>query len=136
MKHLWEVADETYDVNICQKFNMRVAFMWIANDFPAYGIPSGSSTLGLLGCSICTEKSKAFYLQNDKKVSYVDCHRQFLPRNHQYGRGRLTFIRGRADMSCSSPKLTRDDIWNRVLQYKTAINDPRDKTSQYDNNHK
>ncbi|XP_039118852.1 uncharacterized protein LOC120254942 [Dioscorea cayenensis subsp. rotundata] len=124
LEHLWEVGVETYDINLGKKFNMRAALLWTINDFPAYGMLSGWSTSGLLGCLICMEKSKAFYLHHGKKVSYLDRHRQFLPMNHSYRRDKSAFIQGRAEMSRPPPKLTGDEIWNRVSQYKTVIEDP------------
>ncbi|XP_039146743.1 uncharacterized protein LOC120283984 [Dioscorea cayenensis subsp. rotundata] len=136
LKHLWEVGVETYDINLGKKFNMRAALLWTINDFPTYGMLSRWSTSGLLGCPICMEKSKAFYLHHGKKISYFDCHRQFLPMNHSYRRDKSTFIRGRAEMSRLPPRLTGDEIWNRVSQYKTVIEDPRGKTPHYGNNHK
>ncbi|RDY09533.1 hypothetical protein CR513_06090, partial [Mucuna pruriens] len=58
---LWDNDILTYDVLLRQNFMMKVALMWTINDFPAYGI---------------------------HKVSYFDCHRQFLPLDHPYRRNK------------------------------------------------
>jgi hypothetical protein len=34
---------------------MKAALMWTINDFPAYGMVSGSSMNGKLACPYCTE---------------------------------------------------------------------------------
>ena len=110
LKYLWEVGAKTYDINTYQKFNMRVALMWIINDFLTYGMQFGWSTSELLGCLICTENFKTFYLQNGKNISYFECHMQFFPRRHPYRRNRSSFIRGRAMMNHPPPRLMRDEI--------------------------
>ena len=126
LMHLWEVGAETYDVNMGQNFNLRAALMWTVSDFPAYGMLSGWSTAGLLGCPICMEKlgEKTCYLQHGRKVSYFDCHRQFLPRNHPYRRDIPSFKKGIVEISSPRPRLAGDEIWERVSQYKTIIKDP------------
>ena len=54
--------------------------MWTINDFPAYGMLSGWSTLGKLACSYCMENNKAFMLTNEGKNSFfiivtvISCH--------------------------------------------------------------
>ena len=68
---------------------MRTALLWIVSDFPAYGMLSGWSTHGKLGCPICMGKSKAFQLKAGSKVCYFDCHRQFLPKDHLYRRQKM-----------------------------------------------
>ena len=68
LKHVWEVGAKTYNVNTCQKFNMRVALMWPVNNFPAYGMLFGWNTLRLLECPICMEKSKLFIYKVVKRL--------------------------------------------------------------------
>lgn len=46
------------------------------------------------------------------------------------------FITDRTEMIGLPPRLTRDEIWNCALQYKTGTNDPLGKIPQYENNHK
>ncbi|CAH9090657.1 unnamed protein product, partial [Cuscuta europaea] len=65
-------------------FIMKAAIIWTISDFPAYGVLSGWSTHGLMGCPICMEKSDANWLKFSGKPSYFDCHRKFLPMNHRY----------------------------------------------------
>ncbi|CAK8565208.1 unnamed protein product [Lathyrus sativus] len=40
LKRLW-IGEWTYDVSRKQNFNMRAAFMWTINDFPAYVMLAG-----------------------------------------------------------------------------------------------
>ena len=72
-------------------FQMKATLMWTINDFPAYGMLSGWSTAGRLSCPICMEQSQAHILDNGGKVSFFDCHRQFLPMDHPYRRNKNNF---------------------------------------------
>ncbi|KAL0329089.1 UNVERIFIED_CONTAM: hypothetical protein Sradi_4895600 [Sesamum radiatum] len=60
-----------------QAFMMRAALMWTVNDLPAYGMASGWSTAGIMGCPICMDDTSAFHLQHGRKACYFDCHRRF-----------------------------------------------------------
>nr|MCH9869342.1 hypothetical protein [Serratia marcescens] len=60
LKTLWEDGANTYDAYMKQNFQMKAALLWTINDFSAYGILSGWSTHGRLGCPICMEYTKAF----------------------------------------------------------------------------
>ena len=44
LKNLW-IGVETYDILRKKNFIMRVSLMWTINDFPAYRMLSGMSTL-------------------------------------------------------------------------------------------
>ncbi|KAL0386297.1 UNVERIFIED_CONTAM: hypothetical protein Sradi_3024000 [Sesamum radiatum] len=63
-------------------FMMRAALMWIVYDLPTYVMASGWRTVGVMGCPVYMEDTRAFYLQNDRKACYFDCHRQLLPLDH------------------------------------------------------
>ncbi|KAL0352219.1 UNVERIFIED_CONTAM: hypothetical protein Scaly_1610600 [Sesamum calycinum] len=67
----------THDHATNQAFMMRAALMWTVNDLPAYGMASGWSTAGIMGCPICMDDTSAFYLQHGRKACYFDCHRRF-----------------------------------------------------------
>ncbi|KAL0427833.1 UNVERIFIED_CONTAM: hypothetical protein Slati_2958100 [Sesamum latifolium] len=72
---LWYVYVLTHDNVKNETFTMRVALMWTVNDLPAYGMASGWSSAGVMGCLVCMKDTRAFYLQNGRKVCYIDCHR-------------------------------------------------------------
>ncbi|KAL9667674.1 hypothetical protein QQ045_002038 [Rhodiola kirilowii] len=103
---LWNDGVPTYDAFRKQNFNMRAALMWTVSDFPAYGMLSGWSTQGRLGCPYCMEETKSFFLQHGRKVSYFDCHRRFLPQNHPYRHDSMHFFKGRTEYA--SPIDLRD----------------------------
>ncbi|KAL0456148.1 UNVERIFIED_CONTAM: hypothetical protein Slati_0954000 [Sesamum latifolium] len=86
LQNLWHVGVQTRDNAKDETFTMRAALMWTVNDLPAYGVAFGWSTAGVMGCPICMEDTRAFYLQNGRKACYFDCHRQFLPPDHPYRR--------------------------------------------------
>ena len=53
LKELWDVGVETYDISTGHTFQMKVALMWMINDFSAYGMLSGWSTNGQVACFVC-----------------------------------------------------------------------------------
>ncbi|XP_045831211.1 uncharacterized protein LOC123922548 [Trifolium pratense] len=114
LKFLWEEGALTYDISRKQNFVMRAALMWTVNDFPAYGMLSGWMTAGKLACPYCMEHSKAFYLKNGGKTSWFDCHRQFLPNDHMFRRNKDSFYKDRVDRSEPPPRLTGEQMWNKV----------------------
>jgi len=88
---LWTEGIMTYDVSLRQNFTMKAALMWKINDFPTYGMLSGWMTLGRLACPICMERTKAFSLNHSHKISYFDCHRQFLSLDHPFRKDKKAF---------------------------------------------
>jgi transposase-like protein len=81
---------EAYHCYKKQKFNLRVAYLWLVHDFVTYDIFSGWGVHGNLRCPICGKETYCFRLQFGRKKSYFDCHRHFLQRNHPLGsRGTL-----------------------------------------------
>jgi hypothetical protein len=78
LKQLWEGV-EAYDYDQKQKFNLWVAYLWSVHDFKSYNIFAGWSCNGILTCSICGGDTTYFCLKSGGKISYFDCHRQFLP---------------------------------------------------------
>ncbi|KAL0415886.1 UNVERIFIED_CONTAM: hypothetical protein Slati_3420500 [Sesamum latifolium] len=79
LQNLWHVG-MMQDNAKNEIFTMRAALMWTVNDLPAYGMAFVWSTASVMGCSVCMDVTRAFYLQNGRKAWYFDCHRQFLPR--------------------------------------------------------
>ncbi|KAL0288358.1 UNVERIFIED_CONTAM: hypothetical protein Scaly_2733400 [Sesamum calycinum] len=81
---LWHVGARTYDHATDRPFIMRTVLMWAVNDLPAYGMASGWSTSGFMGCPVYMDDTRAFHLQHGRKACYFDCHKQFLPAHHPY----------------------------------------------------
>ena len=106
---LWKGV-RTYDVSKEQNFLMRAALLWTISDFPAYGMLSGWSTSGKKACPYCLDNTKAFSLSNGRKVSWFDCHRQFLPEGHHFRRNKNDFIKNRVEPSPSPLILTGADV--------------------------
>ncbi|KAL0438924.1 UNVERIFIED_CONTAM: hypothetical protein Slati_2375400 [Sesamum latifolium] len=80
LQNLWHVGVLTRDSAKNETFTMRAALIWTVNDLPAYGMASGWSTAGVMGCPVCMKDTHTFYLQNGRKTCYFDCYRQFSPR--------------------------------------------------------
>jgi hypothetical protein len=90
---LWKGV-EAYDYDQKQKFNLRVAYLWLVHDFKAYNIFLGWSCNGLLTCPICMKEISCFHLKFGGKISYFDCHRCFLPLDHKFRLDSDTFKKG------------------------------------------
>ncbi|XP_074278240.1 uncharacterized protein LOC141601834 [Silene latifolia] len=114
LKDLWEMGALTYDVSKKNNFLMRAAIMWTISDFPAYGMLSGWSTAGKYACPYCMGKTKSFYLKNGSKYTWFDCHRTFLPEDHEYRLNRSAFLKNRIETSSPPPRLNGDQVWKCV----------------------
>ncbi|XP_042388266.1 uncharacterized protein LOC121980336 isoform X2 [Zingiber officinale] len=136
LKQLWDEGFPTYDVQTNQMFIMKAALLWTINDFPAYGMLSGWSTAGRLGCPICMERSKSIRLKHGKKPSYFDCHRQFLPPNHIFRRNKDEFTMNKIERTPPPLRLTGEQIWWRVVNFSSVIEEPHGTTYEYGSTHK
>ena len=136
LQRLWVEGVPTYDVSTDQTFVMKAALLWTINDFPAYGMLSGWSTAGILGCPICLERSKSFRLKHGKKPSYFDCHRQFLLLNHPFRKNKKEFIKNRAERTCPPLRLIGNQIWERVQDFPTVVENLHSTTFVYGSTHK
>ena len=111
---LWNDGVITYDASKKQNFRLRAALMWIINDFPTYGMLSRWSTAGKFACPICMNKSKAFSLKNGRKVTWFDCHRQFLPYNHVLRRNKKAFYKSRIENKDPRQRLSGEQVYEMV----------------------
>lgn len=48
---------------------------------------------------LCMGKSTAFYSKHGRKGSFIDCHRKFLPKGHQFLRDIKSFLKVRVKNS-------------------------------------
>ena len=120
----------TYDIARKQNFTMKAAVIWTINDFPAYGMLSGWMTAGRLACPYCMENTKSFRLKHGNKHCWFDCHRQFLPMDHMFCRNKSAFSKNKEEYSPPLPRLSGDDIWNRVSSLPKA-SDHKGKVAGY-----
>ncbi|KAL0318245.1 UNVERIFIED_CONTAM: hypothetical protein Scaly_2851000 [Sesamum calycinum] len=104
-----------------ETFMMRVVLMWIVNDLSAYRMTSGWSIAGVMGCSVCMEDTRAFYLQNSKKAYYFDYHRQFLLMEHPYRRNKKSFTKNRILRKVARPRLTGEQIHGWIEEFSVAV---------------
>ncbi|RDY10872.1 hypothetical protein CR513_04545, partial [Mucuna pruriens] len=93
---------------------MKATLMWTIDDVLAFEMLSGLTTVGRLRCPICMERTKAFTLKHYHKVSYFDCHCQFLPLNCAYKRNKNSFKKRCVETSPPPPYVSSPDMWNRV----------------------
>nr|GEX69802.1 hypothetical protein [Tanacetum cinerariifolium] len=84
----------------------------------SYGMLSGWSTTGKKACPYCMENSKAFSLFNGGKVSWFDCHRQFLPKDHPFRRNKNDFIKNRSKLSQSPLTLIGEQVIEQIDEFE------------------
>ncbi|KAL4590590.1 hypothetical protein LXL04_003524 [Taraxacum kok-saghyz] len=115
--HLWEEGVITYDVSLRQNFQMRAALMWTISDFPAYAMLSGWGTAGKLACPYCRKDSQSIKLPHGRKISWFDCHRRFLKRDHPFRKNKTKFRKNRIEKSGPPPVLTGVEILREIDSY-------------------
>ncbi|GKV11276.1 hypothetical protein SLEP1_g22542 [Rubroshorea leprosula] len=116
LKELWYNGVKTYYSFRHEHFIMRASLMWTITDFPRYGMLSGWSTHGTLSYPYCQENSKALHLPNGRKISFFDCHRQFLPPDHPFKRNRNDFQKGHVENRAPPERLSGDDMHRQIQQ--------------------
>jgi hypothetical protein len=109
LKQLWQGV-EAYDYDQKKKFNLRVAYLWSVHDFKAYNIFLGWSCNGLLTCLICMKETSCFRLKFGGKISYFDCHRCFLPLDHEFRLDNDTFKKGNIILDGPPSRLSGAEI--------------------------
>jgi hypothetical protein len=92
LKELWKGV-EAYNVFKKQIFKLRVAYLWSVHDYMAYAIFAGWSTHGRLTCPYCDSDTYCFHLAHRGKITYLDCHRRWLPRKHPFRSDKKNFIK-------------------------------------------
>ncbi|XP_071681915.1 uncharacterized protein [Lolium perenne] len=83
LSKLW-AGVRTWDAYGKQNFDMKAAQLWTIHDFPAFGMVAGWSTHGRLACYDCGSDTQAFRLDKGGKACWFDCHRRFLPLDHEF----------------------------------------------------
>ncbi|XP_056698165.1 uncharacterized protein [Spinacia oleracea] len=126
LKQLWEVGAMTYDISSKQNFNLRAALLWTISDFPAYGMLSGWSTAGKKACPYCMDKIKAFWLEHGGKVSWFDCHRQFLPHDHPFQKNKTAFCKNKVENGMGPHIMCGEELWQCVKDLPKATDGPED----------
>jgi hypothetical protein len=105
----------------CQ-FNLRVAYLWSIHDYLAYGKFVGWCVHGRLNYPICIDDTDAFRLQHDKKVSFFNCHKRFLPSNHSFRNDTRSFLKGKTIRKGSPKRKLKADIMEMIDDLKESEN--------------
>ncbi|XP_048501793.2 uncharacterized protein LOC130589373 [Beta vulgaris subsp. vulgaris] len=124
LKQLWHNGATTYDVLRKQNFNLRAALLWTISDFPAYGMLSGWCTAGKKACPYCMDKSKTFWLEHGGKVTWFDCHRQFLPSDHPFRKNKTAFCKNRVENGVAPHIMSGEELWQCVKDLPKATDGP------------
>ncbi|KAL0442266.1 UNVERIFIED_CONTAM: hypothetical protein Sradi_0165500 [Sesamum radiatum] len=115
---------------------MCTALMCTVNDLPTYGMAFRWNTSSVIGCLVCVEATRAFYLQNGRKACYFDCHRQFLSPDHPYRRNKKVVIKNQVEKKVTRPRLTGEQICDWVEEFSPAVEVPPSLSDGYRNEHK
>ena len=121
LKQLWEVVVQTYDVSKKQSFTLKAAVLWTINDFPAYDMFSGWMTSEKLACPYCMKNTKVFRLKHEKKHTWFDFHRQFLPEDHSFRSNKSAFLKNRVEQSPPPPRLKGDRVWDHIHTIPNSV---------------
>ncbi|KAL0309006.1 UNVERIFIED_CONTAM: hypothetical protein Sradi_5842900 [Sesamum radiatum] len=125
-----------YDNTTDKAFIMRAALMCSVNCLPAYRMGSGWSTTGIMGCPICMDGTRTFYLQHGGKACYFNYHRQFLSKDHPYGRNKKAFTKNRVEYMVARPKLKRGQICDWVADISLSVEQTLTLPFGYGSDHK
>ncbi|XP_019244468.1 PREDICTED: uncharacterized protein LOC109224337 [Nicotiana attenuata] len=110
LKQLWYDGFETYDISTKQNFNLRANLLWM--------------TAGKLACPYCMENGKAFTLRHGRKQTWFDCHRQFLPVDHEFKRMKKTLKKNTFEHDLTPPIYFGEEIWERVQNFTKVTEAP------------
>jgi hypothetical protein len=107
LKELWQGVN-AYDSHLKYQFNLRDAYLWSIHDYLAYGKIVGWCVHGCLKCPVCMDDSDAFRLEQDKKVTFFDCHRRLL--SHEFRGDKQSFQKGKIIRKGPPKRKLRADI--------------------------
>ncbi|KAL5538476.1 hypothetical protein UlMin_035499 [Ulmus minor] len=117
LKELWENGIDTRDTGNDRKvFKMRVALLWMVNDFPARSSLSGWSGQAHKACPTCNEDTPSMRVIG--KTAYFG-HRRFLPSTHRW-RSNIDFD-GRTERKRPPRRFSSVDIMDQLRCVKTTI---------------
>ncbi|KAL0394835.1 UNVERIFIED_CONTAM: hypothetical protein Slati_4449700 [Sesamum latifolium] len=114
----------TFHANHQTDEGLNAALIWTLNGLSAYGMAFGWSSAGVMRCPVCMEDTRAFYLQNGRKACYFNCHRQFLPPDHPYGRNKKTFTKNQVERKVARLRLRGEQICNWVEELSPTVEVP------------
>jgi len=112
LQDLW-VGVNSWDASVKKEFTLRVAYLWSVHDFMAYGDFAGWSTHGRLSCPY-GYGCKGFTLRNGHKACWFDCHRKFLPVDHEF-RQQANAFRKNTRVSEEPPSILTGEEMQRHL---------------------
>jgi hypothetical protein len=121
LKKLWPGVD-AYDSHLKCRFNLRAGYLWSIHDYLAYGKFAGWCVHGRLNYLVCMENSNAFRLEHDRKVSFFDCHRRFLPLNHPFRSDPRSFLKGKTVRKGPLKRKLGADITKMIDDIKESEN--------------
>lgn len=77
------------------------------------------------------EDTKAFHLKHGGKKSWFNCHRRFLPKDHEFRRNTSAFLKNQTDFEDPPATLSPEEMWHRVRDIPKVTDSPSFKIHAY-----
>ena len=114
LEEAWENGVKTYDAARKENFKMHVWYMYSMHDLPAYALFSGWCVHGRFPCPQCKAALQFHWLQEGRKYSCFDLHRQFLDPDHQFRKDKKNFTKGKVVKNLAPPAFTGQQILDQL----------------------
>jgi hypothetical protein len=121
LKELWQGVD-AYDSHLKHRLNLSAAYLCSIHDCLAYGKFVDGCVHGQLNCPLCMDDSDAFRLQHDRKVTFFDCPRRFLPSSHEFRGDKQSFQKGKTIRKRPPKRMLGEDIMKMLDDLKELEN--------------
>ncbi|XP_021737588.1 uncharacterized protein LOC110704118 [Chenopodium quinoa] len=82
------------------------------------------ATAGKKAFPYCLDKSKAFWLEHGGKMSWFDCHRQFLPPEHPFRNNKIAFCKNKVEKGTPPHIISGDGLLQQVQHFAKATYGP------------
>jgi hypothetical protein len=119
LKVLWQGV-EAYDSHLNCKFNLPATYLWSIHDLLKYGIRCEWCVHSRMCFLICMSEFQTYRLKQDKKETFFDMHRRFLPANHPFRKDTKSFQKGNWVRDGRPKRQTGEDIMRQHRYLKPS----------------
>ena len=115
---------KTYDAFSKMNFIMLVWYMYSTHDLPTYALFIGWCVHRRFPCPTYKAALEFCWLQDGRKFSCFDLHRQFLDPRHKFRKGKKNFIKGRVVKNSAPPPLTGEETLDQLNTLELDLEHP------------